>query len=87
LNRAAEEFWRVADRCHTASSALILGVNLAGFFHITQLAVAEIEKQGRISNIVDAILYLDGIPGRTLDRSAIVARSMPSPCIHAGTSA
>jgi NAD(P)-dependent dehydrogenase (short-subunit alcohol dehydrogenase family) len=26
--------------------AAILGVNLAGFFHITQLAVAEMEKQG-----------------------------------------
>ena len=27
--------------------AAILGVNLAGFFHITQLAIAEMEKQGR----------------------------------------
>jgi len=29
-----------------ADYAAILGVNLAGFFHITQLAVAEMEKQG-----------------------------------------
>jgi NAD(P)-dependent dehydrogenase (short-subunit alcohol dehydrogenase family) len=29
-----------------ADYAATLGVNLAGFFHITQLAVAEIEKQG-----------------------------------------
>ena len=26
--------------------AAILGVNLAGFFHMTQLAIAEMEKQG-----------------------------------------
>jgi len=32
---------------HTeADYAAVLGVNLAGFFHITQLAVAEMEKQG-----------------------------------------
>jgi NAD(P)-dependent dehydrogenase (short-subunit alcohol dehydrogenase family) len=30
-----------------ADYAAILGVNLAGFFHMTQLAVAEMEKQGR----------------------------------------
>ena len=29
-----------------ADFAAILGVNLAGFFHITQLAIAEMEKQG-----------------------------------------
>src|SRR6266576_1680052 len=29
-----------------ADFASILGVNIAGFFHITQLAVAEMEKQG-----------------------------------------
>jgi NAD(P)-dependent dehydrogenase (short-subunit alcohol dehydrogenase family) len=29
-----------------ADYAAILGVNIAGFFHITQLAVAEMEKQG-----------------------------------------
>jgi NAD(P)-dependent dehydrogenase (short-subunit alcohol dehydrogenase family) len=29
-----------------ADYAIVLGVNLAGFFHITQLAVAEMEKQG-----------------------------------------
>src|SRR6266403_1628155 len=29
-----------------ADYAAVLGVNLAGFFHITQLAVAEMEKQG-----------------------------------------
>jgi len=29
-----------------ADFAAILGVNIAGFFHITQLAVAEMEKQG-----------------------------------------
>jgi NAD(P)-dependent dehydrogenase (short-subunit alcohol dehydrogenase family) len=29
-----------------ADFAAILGVNMAGFFHITQLAVAEMEKQG-----------------------------------------
>ena len=29
-----------------ADYAAILGVNLAGFFHITQLAIAEMEKQG-----------------------------------------
>jgi NAD(P)-dependent dehydrogenase (short-subunit alcohol dehydrogenase family) len=28
------------------NNAAILGVNIAGFFHITQLAVAEMEKQG-----------------------------------------
>src|SRR6202012_5639966 len=27
--------------------AAMLGVNLAGFFHITQRAIAEMEKQGR----------------------------------------
>jgi NAD(P)-dependent dehydrogenase (short-subunit alcohol dehydrogenase family) len=32
---------------HTqADYAAILGVNIAGFFHITQLAIAEMEKQG-----------------------------------------
>jgi NAD(P)-dependent dehydrogenase (short-subunit alcohol dehydrogenase family) len=30
-----------------ADYAGILGVNIAGFFHITQLAIAEMEKQGR----------------------------------------
>jgi NAD(P)-dependent dehydrogenase (short-subunit alcohol dehydrogenase family) len=30
-----------------ADYAAVLGVNLAGFFHITQLAIAEMEKQGR----------------------------------------
>jgi NAD(P)-dependent dehydrogenase (short-subunit alcohol dehydrogenase family) len=30
-----------------ADYAAILGVNLAGFFHMTQLAVSEMEKQGR----------------------------------------
>jgi len=30
-----------------ADYAAILGVNLAGFFHITQRAIAEMEKQGR----------------------------------------
>jgi NAD(P)-dependent dehydrogenase (short-subunit alcohol dehydrogenase family) len=29
-----------------ADFAAIIGVNLAGFFHITQLAIAEMEKQG-----------------------------------------
>src|SRR5271155_1144321 len=29
-----------------ADYAAILGVNIAGFFHITQLAIAEMEKQG-----------------------------------------
>ena len=29
-----------------ADYAAILGVNVAGFFHITQLAIAEMEKQG-----------------------------------------
>jgi NAD(P)-dependent dehydrogenase (short-subunit alcohol dehydrogenase family) len=29
-----------------ADYAAVLGVNLAGFFHITQLAIAEMEKQG-----------------------------------------
>ena len=29
-----------------ADFAAMLGVNLAGFFHITQLAIAEMEKQG-----------------------------------------
>jgi NAD(P)-dependent dehydrogenase (short-subunit alcohol dehydrogenase family) len=29
-----------------ADFAAIMGVNIAGFFHITQLAVAEMEKQG-----------------------------------------
>jgi NAD(P)-dependent dehydrogenase (short-subunit alcohol dehydrogenase family) len=29
-----------------ADYAAILGVNLAGFFHVTQLAIAEMEKQG-----------------------------------------
>jgi NAD(P)-dependent dehydrogenase (short-subunit alcohol dehydrogenase family) len=29
-----------------AGYAAILGVNIAGFFHVTQLAVAEMEKQG-----------------------------------------
>ena len=29
-----------------ADYAAILGVNLAGFFHMTQLAVAEVDKQG-----------------------------------------
>jgi NAD(P)-dependent dehydrogenase (short-subunit alcohol dehydrogenase family) len=30
-----------------ADYAAILGVNVTGFFHITQLAIAEMEKQGR----------------------------------------
>ena len=30
-----------------ADYAAILGVNLAGFFHMTQLAIAEMEKRGR----------------------------------------
>jgi NAD(P)-dependent dehydrogenase (short-subunit alcohol dehydrogenase family) len=30
-----------------ADYAAVLGVNLAGFFHITQRAIAEMEKQGR----------------------------------------
>ena len=36
----------------------MLGVNLAGFFHITQLAVAEMEKQGsgHIVNITTSLI-------------------------------
>jgi NAD(P)-dependent dehydrogenase (short-subunit alcohol dehydrogenase family) len=41
-----------------ADYAALLGVNLAGFFHITQLAVAEMEKQrsGHIVQIVPSVL-------------------------------
>jgi NAD(P)-dependent dehydrogenase (short-subunit alcohol dehydrogenase family) len=35
-----------------ADYAAVLGVNLAGFFHITQLAVAEMEKQGGGGHVV-----------------------------------
>jgi NAD(P)-dependent dehydrogenase (short-subunit alcohol dehydrogenase family) len=38
----AKQFTHYTD----ADYAAILGVNLAGFFHMTQLAIAEMEKQG-----------------------------------------
>jgi NAD(P)-dependent dehydrogenase (short-subunit alcohol dehydrogenase family) len=46
--------------------AAITGTNLAGFFHITQLAVAEMEKQssGHVVNITTTLVdhAIDGVP-------------------------
>jgi NAD(P)-dependent dehydrogenase (short-subunit alcohol dehydrogenase family) len=46
--------------------AAVTGVNLAGFFHITQLAIAEMEKQssGHIVTITTALAdhAIDGVP-------------------------
>jgi NADP-dependent 3-hydroxy acid dehydrogenase YdfG len=50
-----------------ADYAAMLGVNIAGFFHITQLAVAEMEKQGR------AMRADHDEPGRPRDRRAVRA--------------
>jgi NAD(P)-dependent dehydrogenase (short-subunit alcohol dehydrogenase family) len=49
-----------------ADLAQLLGVNLAGFFHITQLAIAEMEKQrsGHIVQITTSLVdhAIDGVP-------------------------
>ncbi len=49
-----------------ADYAAVLGVNLAGFFHTTQLAIAEMEKQGsgHIVQITTSLVdhALDGVP-------------------------
>ena len=50
----------------TDDYAQVLSVNLAGFFHVTQLAVAEMEKQGsgHIVNISTSLVDhpIDGVP-------------------------
>ena len=49
-----------------ADYAAVLGVNLAGFFHATQLAIAEMEKQGsgHIVQITTSLVdhAIDGVP-------------------------
>jgi NAD(P)-dependent dehydrogenase (short-subunit alcohol dehydrogenase family) len=49
-----------------ADYAAVLGVNLAGFFHITQLAIAEMAKQGsgHIVQITTSLVdhAIDGVP-------------------------
>jgi NAD(P)-dependent dehydrogenase (short-subunit alcohol dehydrogenase family) len=45
-----------------ADYAAILGVNLTGFFHITQLAVAEMEKQGNGHIVQITTSLVDGVP-------------------------
>jgi NAD(P)-dependent dehydrogenase (short-subunit alcohol dehydrogenase family) len=46
VNNAGIFIAKPFTRYTEADFAAILGVNVAGFFHITQLAVAEMEKQG-----------------------------------------
>jgi NAD(P)-dependent dehydrogenase (short-subunit alcohol dehydrogenase family) len=46
VNNAGIFISKPFTRYTEADFAAMLGVNLAGFFHITQLAVAEMEKQG-----------------------------------------
>ncbi len=46
VNNAGIFIAKPFTRYTEADYAAILGVNLAGFFHMTQLAVAEMEKQG-----------------------------------------
>jgi NAD(P)-dependent dehydrogenase (short-subunit alcohol dehydrogenase family) len=53
--------------CYTeADFAAIIGVNLAGFFHITQLAIAEMEKRGggHVVQITTSLVdhALSGVP-------------------------
>jgi len=49
-----------------ADCAAILGVNLAGFFHMTQLAIAQMEKQGggHVVQITTSLVdhAIDGVP-------------------------
>src|SRR5271169_2297462 len=47
VNNAGIFIAKPFTRYTEADYAAILGVNLAGFFHITQRAIAEMEKQGR----------------------------------------
>ena len=64
VNNAGIFIAKPFTRYTQADYAAMLGVNLAGFFHITQLAIAEMETQGsghvgeqgtrRIVDVVDA---------------------------------
>jgi NAD(P)-dependent dehydrogenase (short-subunit alcohol dehydrogenase family) len=47
VNNAGIFIAKPFTRYTEADYAAMLGVNLAGFFHITQRAIAEMEKQGR----------------------------------------
>ena len=46
VNNAGIFIAKPFTRCSEADYAAIVGVNLTGFFHITQLAVAEMERRG-----------------------------------------
>jgi NAD(P)-dependent dehydrogenase (short-subunit alcohol dehydrogenase family) len=46
VNNAGIFISKPFTQCTEADYAAILGVNVTGFFHMTQLAVAEMEKQG-----------------------------------------
>ena len=46
VNNAGIFIAKPFTRYTEADYAAMLGVNITGFFHITQLAVAEMEKQG-----------------------------------------
>jgi NAD(P)-dependent dehydrogenase (short-subunit alcohol dehydrogenase family) len=46
INNAGIFIARPFTQCTDADHAVILGANLAGFFHMMQLAIAEMEKQG-----------------------------------------
>jgi NAD(P)-dependent dehydrogenase (short-subunit alcohol dehydrogenase family) len=68
-----------------ADYAAVLGVNLAGFFHITQLAVAEMEKQGggHVVQITTSLVdhAMSGVPAvlASLTKAASTRRPSRSP--------
>jgi NAD(P)-dependent dehydrogenase (short-subunit alcohol dehydrogenase family) len=68
-----------------ADYAADLGVNLAGFFHITQLAVAEMEKQGggHVVQITTSLVdhAMSGVPAvlASLTKAASTRRPSRSP--------
>jgi NAD(P)-dependent dehydrogenase (short-subunit alcohol dehydrogenase family) len=66
VNNAGLFIARPFTRYTEADFAAIIGVNLAGFFHITQLAVAEMEKRGggHVVQITTSLVdhALSGVP-------------------------
>ena len=66
VNNAGLFIARPFTRYTEADFAAIIGVNLAGFFHITQLAIAEIEKRGggHVVQITTSLVdhALSGVP-------------------------
>ena len=66
VNNAGLFIARPFTRYTEADFAAIIGVNLAGFFHITQLAIAEMEKRGggHVVQITTSLVdhALSGVP-------------------------